>query len=234
MSRSLATLLTTLPVPRLPLPPRARISATFFHFFEITAIVLGALGGALYVRRDRGARFDFIGILGLGLLSGVGGGIIRDVLIGDGPPVSLTHPAYLAYALLGAAGAILFGRAVGVRMLAFMNVVDALALGFFTVAGCSRGQNFDLGFLPSLLMGVITAVGGGSLRDLFSGKPPAVFQEGELYALVSAITAAVFLGLQRVGVRPDHAAALGTLLGFSLRMLAVRYGWRTRALDVLH
>lgn len=216
------------PMLPIPIPQAARLSSTLFHFFEITAIILGALGGGLASRRDRRTRFDFTGIVGLGLLSGVGGGIVRDILLNEGPPLSLLHPSYLAYAILGAALSLIFGRSIGPRTLALMSFVDALSLGFFTVAGSTRAMNAGLGFLPCLLLGVITAVGGGSLRDIFSGESPRVFQEGELYALVSAAAALVFLLLQKVGVAVNQAATIATISGFGLRMLAIRYGWRTR------
>lgn len=215
----------------IPLTGAARLSSTAFHFFEITAIVLGALGGALAARRDRHHRFDFTGILGLGLISGVGGGITRDILLNEGPPLSLQHPSYLAYAILGAALALLLGRSIGPRVLALMSIVDALSLGFFTVAGATRAMNAGLGFLPCLLLGVITAVGGGSLRDIFSGLAPRIFQEGELYALVSTLSALLFLGVQHIGVSVERAAVIGTLTGFGLRLLAVRFGWRTQSVS---
>ena len=217
----------------IPLPHTARISSVFFHFFEIAAISLGALGGALALRRQRKSTFDVIGLLGLGLISGVGGGMVRDVLLADGPPLALQHPSYLAYALCGAASAILFGHNVGPRMLATMNIVDALALGLFTVAGSTRAMSFGLGFLPCLMLGVTTAVGGGALRDLFSGNAPSTFKEGELYALVATVAAATFLLVQRLGVPVNRAAIIGTVVGFGLRLLAIRYGWRTRAVSIL-
>ncbi len=217
----------------IPLHAPAHLSYVLFHFFEIAAISLGALGGALALRRERGSPYDTIGLLGLGLISGVGGGAVRDVLLGDGPPLALQHPSYLAYALCGAGIAILFGKSVGPRTLATINVVDALALGLFTVAGSTRAMNYGLGFLPCLVLGVTTAVGGGALRDLFSGHVPATFREGEMYALVSTIAAAVFLGVQRLDVPVNRAAIIGTLVGFGLRLLAIRYGWRTRALGLL-
>ena len=108
---------------------------------------------------------------------------------------------------------------------------DALSLGFFTVAGATRAMNAGLGFLPCLLLGVITAVGGGSLRDIFSGHAPRIFKEGELYALVSAIAALLFLGVQHLGIDVDRAAIIGTVSGFGIRMLAVRYGWRTSSVS---
>jgi len=219
--------------PTIPLPPPEHISGMFFHVFEIAAISLGALGGALSVRRELKSRYDVIGLLGLGLLSGVGGGILRDVLLGNGPPLALQNASYLLYALAGAATAILFGHTVGPRMLAFMNVVDALALGMFSVSGATRALNAELGLLPCLMLGVTTAVGGGALKDVFSGKAPATFQEGELYALVATVAAAIFLLSIRLGVPVDRAATIGTTVGFGLRLLAIRYGWRTRAIGPL-
>ncbi len=220
-------------VPQLQQLPRERITAVFFQWFEIAAICMGALGGTLKLRRERVNPFDVIGLLGLGLISGVGGGIVRDVLLGDGPPLALTHPSYLAYALTGAAAAILFGESVGRRMLATMAVVDALALALFTVAGSTRAQDAGLGLLPCLVLGVTTAVGGGSLRDLLSGRSPAIFQEGEMYAVVSALVAAIFLLLQKLGIPQGRAAGVATMLGFGLRLLVIRYGWRTRAVAAI-
>ena len=220
-------------VTEIPLPQPARISSVLFRSFEIAAISLGALGGALSLRRERRSRYDVIGLLGLGLISGVGGGVVRDILLGDGPPLALQHPSYLAYALCGAAAAIFFGRSVGPRMLATMNIVDALALGLFTVAGSTRAMSYGLGFLPCLVLGVTTAVGGGALRDVFSGRAPATFREGELYALVSTVAASVFLGVQRLNVPVNRAAIIGTVVGFGLRLLAIRFGWRTRAVGAL-
>jgi uncharacterized membrane protein YeiH len=219
------------PLPHLPnaLPDRAHLSASFFRALEFTGIILGALGGALAVRRDRKYRYDFMGVLGLGLVSGVGGGIARDVLLADGPPLALQNPRYLVLALLGAALGLFFGNRVGTRMNTLMLVVDAAGLGLFTVAGSTRALSFGLGFLPSLLLGVTTAVGGGSLRDVLSGKSPAIFHEGELYALVSACAATVFLLLHRWGVPINVAAGVGSIAGFAIRLLAVRFGWRTSA-----
>ena len=230
LSHALAALQLPRVLPNIPLPAPARLSAVFFHYFEIAAISLGALA----LRRERKSPYDVIGLLGLGLISGVGGGVVRDVLLGDGPPLALQHPSYLAYALCGAAIAILFGHNVGPRMLATMNVVDALALGLFTVTGSTRAMSYGLGFLPCLVLGVTTAVGGGALRDLFSGRAPATFKEGELYALVATTSAAIFLCVQRLGVPVNRAAVIGTVVGFGLRLLAIRYGWRTRAVGVLH
>lgn len=224
------TLLPHLPV---TLPHAQRISASLFHALEYSSLMVGACGGALAARRDATARYDLIGILGLGLISGVGGGMMRDIMLGDGPPLALQNPLYLALSLVGAAIAIFFGRTFGPRMNLFMLILDAAGLGLFTVAGSSRALNNGLGFLPCVLLGVTTAVGGGSLRDVFSGQAPQVFRSGEPYAIVSTGAAAVYLILTRHHMPYKQAATISILAGFSLRLLAVRLGWRTRAIDFL-
>jgi len=145
-----------------PLPHAARLSSQFFHLIEFAGVALGALGGAMVVRRDHLYRYDFIGILGLGLISGVGGGIARDILLGDGPPLALLNPIYLALSIGGAGLALFFSKNVGKHLLTLMHIIDAAGLGLFTIAGATRAQNYGLGFLPCLLLGVTTAVGGGS------------------------------------------------------------------------
>lgn len=222
-------------LPHIPvaLPHAARISSSLFHALEYSSLALGAFGGALEARRDPQNRYDLIGVLGLGLISGVGGGISRDVLLGNGPPLALQNPFYLSLALAGALFAVLFGQSVGTRMNLLMLIIDAAGLGLFTVAGASRALNEGLGFLPCLLLGVTTAVGGGSLRDVFSGRSPRIFGAGELYAVVSTLAAAIFLLLTRSGVPFNRAATIATVSGFLIRLLAVRFGWRTSAVNTL-
>lgn len=220
-------------MPHIVVPHGKQISAGLFHGLEYASLLLGAFGGALASRRDRNYQYDVVGVLGLGLISGVGGGVARDILLGDGPPLALQHPIYLALALLGAALAVLFGSIVGPRMNTVMLVIDAAGLGLFTTAGASRALAHDLGFLPCLLLGIATAVGGGSLRDVFSGRAPQIFTAGELYAAVAAIAAFLFLVLVHGGMPLNAAATTASVAGFALRMLAVKFHWRTSEVEVL-
>lgn len=222
-------------LPHLPvtIPHGAQISQSLFRAIEYGSLVLGAFGGALAARRDRHYKYDFTGIVGLGLISGVGGGIARDILLGDGPPLALQNPLYLTLSILGAVLALFLGRIVGTRILTLVMVVDAAGLALFAVAGSTRALAYGLGFLPALLLGVITAVGGGSLRDVFSGRPPRVFGAGELYAIVAAATSLLFLLLIRLPMPAGQASAIATTAGFAMRILAMRFGWKTSAIDHL-
>ncbi|MDR3735855.1 MAG: TRIC cation channel family protein [Acidobacteriaceae bacterium] len=215
----------------IPTPPQ-EITTSLFSLIDSSGVVVGALGGALASRRDTRFHFDYVGIIGLGMISGVGGGLARDTLLQHGLPLALASPRYLYLALIGSVLALLFGSSVGPRMTQAILVIDALGLGFFAIAGALRAQAAGLGMLPCLLLGVMTAVGGGSLRDVFSGRTPRVFERGEPYAIAAAISALLFLLLLRVGVSAGWASPIGIVAGLVVRLLGVRFGWRTRAVRI--
>jgi uncharacterized membrane protein YeiH len=210
-------------------PPLNADTTSLFTLIDYSGVGVGALGGALAARRDTKFNFDYVGVIGLGLISGVGGGIARDVMLQNGLPLALENPQYLYIALGGALLGLLFGQTMGARMRRAMLVIDALALGFFAIAGATRAQSVGLGMLPCLLLGVMTAVGGGSLRDVFSGRTPSVFEHGEPYATAAAIAALLFLVMLHFGVPVSVATPIGIVAGFGTRVLGVRFKWRTKA-----
>jgi len=212
----------------IPTPPHVT-TTSLFTLIDYSGVVVGALGGALAARRDTRFNFDYVGVIGLGMISGVGGGIARDVLIQNGLPLALDNPHYLYLALTGALIGLLFGSSVGPRMRRMLLVIDALGLGFFAIAGATRAQDAGLGLLPCLLLGVMTAVGGGSLRDVFSGRTPSVFERGEPYATAAATSALLFLLMLHFGVAAGVATPIGIIVGFLMRVLGVRFKWRTQA-----
>jgi uncharacterized membrane protein YeiH len=212
------------------LEPSHVVTTGLFRLLDYSGVLVGALGGALAARSDTKFNFDYVGVIGLGLISGVGGGIARDTLLQNGLPLALDNPLYLYLALSGALLGMLFGTGVGRRTRRALLVIDALGLGFFAIAGATRAQAAGLGMLPCLLLGVMTAVGGGSLRDVFSGRTPGVFERGEPYATAAALSATLFLLMLRFGVPTSVATPLGVVAGFLMRLLGVRFGWRTKAM----
>ncbi|HEY0307834.1 MAG TPA: TRIC cation channel family protein [Acidobacteriaceae bacterium] len=213
----------------MTLTPPPVNTTSLFSLIDYSGVVVGALAGALAARRDTRFNFDYVGIIGLGMISGVGGGLARDTLLQRGLPLALANPRYLYLALLGSVLALLFGSSVGPRMSRAILVIDALALGFFAIAGTIRAQAAGLELFPCLLLGVMTAVGGGSLRDVFSGRTPSVFERGEPYATAAATSALLFLLLTYAGMPASAASPIGILAGFLMRLLSVRFGWRTKA-----
>lgn len=204
-------------------------TTSIFSLIDFSGVFAGALGGALEAKQNRSYQFDFVGVLGLGVISALGGGITRDILLQHGPPLAFTDVRYLLIALVGAAIGLVCGATIGDRLSKPLIWIDAAALGFFAVAGSTRALAAGLTFLPALVLGVVTAVGGGSLRDVFSGRSPKVFERGEPYAVVAAFASIVFLISFTVSGNAKLATSLGLAAGFAFRAAALRFQWRTKA-----
>jgi uncharacterized membrane protein YeiH len=204
-------------------------TSSLFSLIDFAGVFAGAMGGALEAKRNSTYQFDFVGVIGLGFISALGGGITRDILLQHGPPLAFTDIRYLLIALAGGLLGLLCGSNPGPKLGRLLVPVDAAALGFFAVAGSTRAFAAGLSFLPALLLGVITAVGGGSLRDVFSGRTPKVFERGEPYALVAAIVSVLFLVTDRWTGNLKLSTSIGVAAGFLIRVLALRFQWKTKA-----
>jgi uncharacterized membrane protein YeiH len=205
------------------------LGAVFFAV-EYLGVIAGALSGGLSAIRDRRYKYDLIGVFGLAFVTALGGGITRDVILQHGPPLAFVDPRYIFIALAGAAVAAMFEHRMGEGMDRAIDFIDAAALGFFAIAGTTRALNDGLTMLPSILLGLITAVGGGSLRDVLGGRTPRVFERGQFYAVAALAGSAAFLLADRTGMGRAWATVAGTLSCFLLRMLSIRFNWRTRPL----
>ena len=182
----------------------------------------GLLGGA--VARSQG--MDLFGFAAMGLISGLGGGIIRDVLLQHGTPAALTHPAYIPTALAGAGIAFVMRIEHRAWDRLFL-LVDAAAISLWASAGALKTLADGLGWLPAVLLGTITAIGGGVTREVILQRVPAVFTQGPLYATVAIFTAVVTVACAKT-IGPDDTigTTIAVLAGFSLRVIAYRRGWR--------
>ncbi|NHN57326.1 trimeric intracellular cation channel family protein [Calidifontibacter sp. DB0510] len=195
--------------------------SAFFNVVDVTGVVAnGLLGGAV----ARAYRFDAVGFAMLGIVSGLGGGVIRDVLLGNGFPVALTNPAYLSGALIASAAAyllVLGGKWTG-RLLI---LADLLAVGCWAATGTVKSLAVGLGPLACVLIGVLTAIGGGILRDVLVAKIPAVFGDGPLYATIALIGAIEMFVLARFDL-PNWGMTASIVTCAGLGLLARRRGWR--------
>jgi len=193
---------------------------------DLGATLLFALSGALAAAR-RG--YDPVGLFVLALVTGVGGGLLRDGLfLQQGPPAFVQEPAYLL--VVAAASVLGYFFAAGLaRIGGLLFVVDALGLGAYAVVGAQKSLALGLGVAPALLVGVVNAVGGGLLRDVLVREEPFLFKPGDFYALVAAAGAGLFCLLAVQQQWPAaHAAAAAIPATFGLRLLSHRLGWRTR------
>jgi len=177
------------------------------------------LGGVVAAR----ARLDPVGFVALAVISGTGGGLIRDTLLQHGTPVALTDYAYLLTALAGAGLAYLL-RVEGGGWHRVLMAVDAAAIGCWAVAGAQKTLEVGLGWLPALLLGTITAVGGGVTRDVLMRRVPSIFGGNEIYAIAALAASAVVVAVTRLGL-PSAGVIGGIAVGTGLRLLAMRYGW---------
>ncbi|KAA0112428.1 trimeric intracellular cation channel family protein [Mycolicibacterium sp. P1-5] len=187
---------------------------------DLTGTFVFALNGALTA--VRAARLDIVGVVTLGMMTALGGGIIRDVVIGDIPPATFRDWRYFALAVAGGLLAFALSKLLN-RLEAAITVFDAVGLSVFAVIGSSKAMAFGLGIAPALLLGVVTAVGGGTIRDVLVGQIPTVLRS-ELYAIPALAAAAITVTAIRLDVY-GLAAALGAVaICFAIRMLGVRFG----------
>jgi uncharacterized membrane protein YeiH len=190
------------------------------RWLDLTGVLANAvLGGAI----ARSARLDVVGFATLAILSGLGGGVIRDTLLQRGTPVALTDYWYLLTALAGATLVFLV-KVEGRVWDRVFPLVDALALGCWAAAGAQKTLAFGLGWLPAVLLGTITAVGGGFVRDVVLRRIPGVLGGNTLYATCALLASAVMVGLDRLH-QPTVGLVAATLTGAGLCLLARWQHW---------
>ena len=194
--------------------------ADVFRVVDLTGVLANAVLGGVIARRQ---KLDLIGFAVLATLSGLGGGLIRDTLLQNGPPIALTDYAYLTTALAGAALTFLF-RIEGRVWNKVWPVVDAIALGCWAATGAQKTLAVGLGWLPALLLGTITAVGGGAIRDVVLRQVPGILGGNTLYATCALAAAGVQIGLTNSG-QPTIGLLAATLTGTVLCLLARWRRW---------
>ncbi|HEV7872032.1 MAG TPA: TRIC cation channel family protein [Modestobacter sp.] len=189
---------------------------------DLAAIVVGALTGGLLAARE---GFAVSGVLLLAVSGGLGGGLIRDVLLAQGPPVALTNPAYLPTVAAAAAVTFYFSGWLS-RLTSLLVVLDAITLGFFTVIGAQKAQLAELPSASVIFIGTVTAVGGAVIRDVLLAQRADIIQPGPYNAVAALLGAAALTVLAGpLGLPPLPVAALVIALVAALRVLSVWRGW---------
>jgi uncharacterized membrane protein YeiH len=192
----------------------------------VGTFVFAMRGAALGIRH----KLDLFGVLVLSFVAATAGGMTRDVLIGATPPAAIVDWRYFAVCMF--AGLVLFfsqpirQRAlISERLRRIVLVFDAAGLALFAVAGALKALAFNLGPLQAVLIGGLTAVGGGVVRDVLVSEVPTVLRS-ELYA-IAALAGATVVVVGRMLRLPSEATTFaGAALCFSVRLIAVRRGWR--------
>lgn len=188
------------------------------------SVIVGALTGALFAC-DR--KLDIIGTVVCGLLTGYGGGIIRDTIMQGTGVYFASHPDLILICILICAFVFYF-RGLFKHLDAVVFCVDAFSVALFALAGASKAFAFDQGVVLCIILGGITAVGGGALRDICVGETPGVFKESNFYAVAGLGGSAVFVVLAYAGCPLPIAGILCVVAVVFLRYLSVYFDWRTK------
>ncbi|MCB5408687.1 trimeric intracellular cation channel family protein [Pseudogemmobacter faecipullorum] len=200
------------------------LAADYSHlvwWLDIVGIYIFGLSGAmLAVRRD----LDLFGIIVLATAAATAGGAIRDMMIGDQPAAMLREPSYLASAFASGVTVFFFHRLIE-RANRPVMLMDAIGLGVFTVAGTSKALAFGLSPAAACLIGVLTACGGGMLRDLLVTEIPRVLRE-EVYAVAAAAGGGLVVLGHALNWPIVLTACAGAGLTIAIRLIAMRYGLR--------
>ena len=183
--------------------------------------VFAASGAVLAIRR----KFDLVGLLTLAFVAALGGGVLRDLLLARGVPVAFNDPNYPVVAFI--TGLIVIPlRNLIERMWRPVLVLDAAGLGLFAVTGASIAAEHGLAAIPAVMVGVVTATGGGVIRDVLAGEAPQVFQQDSvLYVIPAALGALVVViahGLEVLNLAVSICAALSVTM---LRVAALHFRW---------
>lgn len=153
-------------------------------WLSLVTVFVNAVVGALRGYTDESRQWDIVGVSAFALLMGLGGGFIRDLLLGNLPAESLRSPWYIATVAGGVVIVLLIGKRVAVIQ-PVMNFLNAVAMGLFAVTGVAHARELDLPFVSSVLIGTLSAVGGGMLVSVLQGRIPSVLLVGAPHALLA-------------------------------------------------
>lgn len=203
---------------------------SFVYIIEIIGTIAFAVSGAM-VGAEK--KMDIFGVMVLGVTTAVGGGMLRDLMLGATPPAMFRDSSYVCVAVI--ASLIVFITMYLQKDLikkhtklidSLLNIFDAIGLGIFVIAGVNTAAVngfFHMAFL-SIFVGVITGIGGGILRDIFAGRIPVVLHK-RVYAVAAILGAAGYYYTRQYFVSNDVAMAVGITLTISIRMLATYFEW---------
>lgn len=196
-------------------------SESVLFVIYLVAITAEAMSGALAAGRR---NMDIFGVAVIAFVTALGGGTIRDLTLGRFPIGWTQHPEYVY--LVISAGLLTTVVASSMHNLKrIFLVLDAMGLVAFSLIGCSVALKMDYPVIVVIMSGMITGICGGILRDVLCNQVPVVFRR-ELYASVSLVVCALFLGLRALGVDVDLNTAISFAAGLTLRLLALWGGWK--------
>lgn len=196
---------------------------------DLVATFVFALTGAIGAIQR---KYDYVGVIMVAILSGVGGSLLRDGFFLNRLPIAITDPRYIPVILI----ACVMGMAVtrlrrGIQ--AVLVTIDAFGLGAYAMVGTQASLDAGIPFVGAALVGMLNGVGGGVLRDIIIREEPLVFKPSEHYAGAALAGIVVFLAIDASHLPRFVAGACGIAVTFAIRMASVYFGWKTRPLSEL-
>ena len=189
----------------------------------VGVFVFAVSGGLLAVRKG----FELVGVISLALVTALGGGVFRDLVLGATPPTAFGDVWYLAVPLAAAATVFFAHFLINARLAQAVLIFDAAGLGLFCVTGAVKASAFGASAVGAVLIGVIAAVGGGIVRDVLANEQPSLFQShSTLYAIPAALGATAVVAATRNDVYSGAVAAIVALAVFLMRLAALKFDWR--------
>ncbi|MGL9735104.1 MAG: trimeric intracellular cation channel family protein [Symbiopectobacterium sp.] len=191
---------------------------TYIYLIAITA---EGMSGALAAGRR---KMDIFGVAMIAFITALGGGTVRDILLGNYPIGWTQHPGYI-YLTIGAGLFTIVIARIMHHLYRLFLILDAMGLIAFTIIGCNVAQKLNYSYTVVIMAGIVTGIFGGILRDIFCNRMPMVLRK-ELYASVSLLMALLYLGLKALQINHDINLLVSFTLGLSLRLEAIRWSWQ--------
>lgn len=202
------------------------VTVTYIHVpvaVEYLATIVAALSGAMF---SADKKFDIFGATAIALAAGLGGGLIRDILLQSHGIYAFQQPMIIVACLLAGLAGYYFRRLFK-HLSSIMFLFDALSVALFAFLGADKALQAGLSFIPVVLLGTMTAVGGGALRDVMAREVPQLFKQGNFYGIAGLVGALVFTTLAFCQVDKTFAAIACIVVTMALRYLSVIFDWHT-------
>lgn len=193
-------------------------------WLEMAAVLAGGLSGAMSAVR---ARYDIFGVACIAIITGLAGGILRDVLLQNYGIYAFQKPSLIAACAAAGILVFYFGK-LATYLDPVVDLFDNLSVALWVVISVGKGLSANLGIIPAIILGTITAVGGGILRDVCMNREPEVFQTGTLYGLAALIGAVVYALMKQNHILDPYAAWVGVAVVLGLRYVSIWLDWHTK------
>lgn len=198
-----------------------------FNVLDLLGTAAFAVSGASLAIKK---QFDLFGVFVLAFVTAIGGGTVRDLLIGNTPVEWMDNSLLIITIGVGAGLTLLFNPIIN-RLGYIVYLFDAIGLGLFTMAGIQKGINLEMNVFICISLGTISATFGGLLRDIITGEKPMLLTRKEIYAIASAMGGVSYFSLRAVGVPPELNVPITIAVVFLIRHLTYRYGIRLPGVD---